>query len=213
MSDQELRDELASKWTRGSNRHGHENIYASPNESFCAGWDAARANEVFAQDLFKAIEERDQLREEVERLKSDLLVADSLNPIAEDKEYIAYLEMYNSQLREEVERLKGDHAKFCEEAQEKTDADFKVVRDAAERAIKERDQLRAEVDDLKLQLHDCRGDVAHDYKAMAERLAEALAEIVTDTPGPNSDFTDDMAMDLVTQGKEALADYRKEFPK
>lgn len=83
MSDQELRDKLASGWASGSNRHGLENIYASASESFCAGWNAARAHEnkivlkpetggiysVSAKIYTTAETERDQLRAEIELLK------------------------------------------------------------------------------------------------------------------------------------------------
>lgn len=45
-------------------------------------------------------------------------------------------------LREQNEALKAEHAKFCEDAQEKTDADFKLVREKCEQLKKENESLR-----------------------------------------------------------------------
>jgi hypothetical protein len=54
--------------------------------------------------------------------------------------------------QEEIERLRKEHENFCEQAQEKTDDDFAVVRDYIEKTKDELTSLRARHEGLRLAL-------------------------------------------------------------
>lgn len=113
MSDQELRDKLASEWWHQFQTGIPVTIHAV--SIFKAGWDAARANPIpvgaiIDVDQDALIAERDQLRAEVERLSAENkhLRTNVLNPlIVNDMDENIRLKAQCEKLAEALGRASG----------------------------------------------------------------------------------------------------------
>lgn len=122
------------------------------------------------KELERIAKERDELRAQLEELKSYM-------PKVPTEPYEKQMAMENLELKAELERVKREHEEFCEQAQDKTDEDFKAV-------IDNNDSLRAK-------LEACRADqnnlddaniILSEKLTVCKEALEHYAEISRYTP-------------------------------
>lgn len=207
MSDQELRDKLASEGM--TSELTGELIPRWHQADFKAGWDAARANDIdykknaqeYSLELLYTQQERDQLKD---RLQWSL---------RNEEKYKAALDesfKRENELRAEVERLKGINLEYRKQLE---DNEWKVeanLRAEVERLRGNAKTLRKEGSDAKRENADAKEDLVQ-LQAAAEKLAEALEEYGVHKT--NCAWMDHPDRPCTCGYDKALAEYRAKYPK
>lgn len=165
MTDDELRDRLASEFEEAAEPTGHicHDMY-----SFKAGWDAARANVPALKtgvDANSLLAERDCLMKERDSLKDQLQW--SLKNEEQYKQAFAEQCERANQLHAEVERLKEELVAY--------QIGSSIEAKAGDEARVERDRLKRQVEVMREALLWMDDAVA--AHAMRSKANEALAEV------------------------------------
>lgn len=222
MTDEQLRDKLADEYQAPL----HPAWAGEQNEAFKAGWDAARANSPksvsnllgwalkAATDTYKELKTKSKALRQVKVQNQDIDKAAVKTGPLQDKSEQLYAQ--NKQLWIDLDDLRQAMRKEVALLLEQLEWSLKNEKQYQEElkaSLKRENELRAEVERLTKQAQDQhffeRQAVLYQNRlnAAAEKLAEALNKAAEYAD------KDDCNGEAGNIAKEALAEYRKAYPK